>query len=94
MSDYVIVRSYGAGVFEGKLVSQQERTVVLEDARRLWYWKGAASLSELSQRGVKYPDQCKFPMRVPSMTVFEVVEILPVSVEAHASIEQVPEWTA
>ena len=94
MSEYVIVRTYSAGVFEGKLVQRDGREVELADARRLWYWKGAASLSELSQKGVKLPDECKFPMRVPSVRLLEVIEILPVSAEAHASIEEVPVWTA
>lgn len=43
---YVIVRTYSAGVFAGNLVSRNGREVVLSDARRLWYWAGAASLSQ------------------------------------------------
>ena len=94
MSEYVIVRTYSAGVFEGKLVQRDGREVELADARRLWYWKGAASLSELSQKGVKFPGECKFPMRVPSILLLEAIEILSVTREAHLSIEQVPVWTA
>lgn len=45
---YVIVRTYSAGVFAGTLVSRKGQGVVLKDARRLWYWKGAASLSQLA----------------------------------------------
>ena len=44
--NYKIVRTYSAGVFAGTLVSRNGKEVVLENARRLWYWAGAASLSQ------------------------------------------------
>jgi hypothetical protein len=89
---YVIVRTYSAGVFEGQLVSRKGQEVELSDARRLWYWKGAASLSQLSIDGVSQPKECKFPARVSSVTLLQAIEILPVTAAAHASIEQVPVW--
>lgn len=94
MNNWVIVRTYSAGVFEGRLAYREGKEVELLDARRLWYWKGAASLSELCQRGVLYPEECKFPMRVPSVILTEAIEILPVTPEAHRSIEAVPVWSA
>ena len=45
---YVIVRTYSAGVFSGNLKSRNGQEVVLTNARRLWYWAGAASLSQLA----------------------------------------------
>ena len=42
---YVIVRTYSAGVFAGELESKNGQEVVLRNARRIWYWSGAASLS-------------------------------------------------
>ena len=53
-SNYKIVRTYSAGVFAGEVESIDGKTVVIKNARRLWYWKGAASLSELAVRGVKF----------------------------------------
>ena len=47
---YVIVRTHSAGVFAGNLLSRKGKEVVLTNARRLWYWIGAASLSELAVR--------------------------------------------
>jgi len=93
---FVICRTYSAGVFAGNLESQSDdgKRVVLTDARRLWYWKGAASLSELAVRGVKYPEECKFPVAVPRVELTESVEILDVSPEAEACIKAVPEWKA
>lgn len=92
--DRVVVRSRDAGVFFGTLVSKDGDEVTLAAARRLWYWSGAASLSELSQSGVASPKQCKFPMPVPVMAVMGVCEIIPVSDAAGASLDAVPVWTS
>ena len=54
----VMVRSTNAGVFYGKLVSRDGDTVVLKDSRRVWYWAGAATLSELANRGTSKPEEC------------------------------------
>lgn len=91
---YVIVRTYSAGVFAGLLESRNGREVVLRDARRLWYWSGAASLSEVAVRGVAHPDRCKFPCAVPRVELLEAIEILDCSPEARKSIEGVPVWTS
>lgn len=58
---YVIVRTYSAGVFAGELESRTGQEVVLRNARRIWYWSGAASLSQLAMEGTKDPANCKFP---------------------------------
>ena len=67
---YVIVRTYSAGVFAGTLVSRTGQEVVLRNARRLWFWSGAASLSQLAMEGTQDPANCKFPCEV------ECVELL------------------
>ena len=90
--EYKIVRTYSAGVFAGYLESRNEREVVLRDARRLWYWDGAASLSQLAMEGVKKPNDCKFPCEVAKVELLEAVEILDVSEEARESIANVPIW--
>jgi hypothetical protein len=43
--NYVIVRTHSAGVFAGNLIKRSGQEVELANVRRLWYWKGAASLS-------------------------------------------------
>ena len=91
---YVIVRTYSAGVFAGTLVAREGREVELKDARRLWYWSGAASLSELAMRGVSKPANCKFPIAVDKVLLLEAVEIVPVTPAAQKSIEGVKPWTA
>ena len=93
-SAYIIVRTYSAGVFAGTLVSRQGKEVILKNARRLWYWAGAASLSQLAVEGTSRPGSCKFPVEVPTVTLTEAIEILPVSDAARKSIAAVPVWKA
>lgn len=91
---YVVVRTYSAGCFAGELVSRKgDKEVSLANARRLWYWDGAASLSELAVRGASRPQNCKFPVAC-DVTVTEAIEIISTTPEARASIEAVPVWTA
>lgn len=88
----VIVRTYSAGVFMGDLVSRKGQEVVLENARRIWYWSGAASLSQLAMEGTSDPNNCKFPCSVDRVELLQAVEILDVTAKAKASIDGVPIW--
>lgn len=89
---YVIVRTYSAGVFAGELVSRKGQEVVLKDARRLWYWKGAASLSQLAMEGTSNPSGCKFPCAVTRVELLQAIEILDVTPVARKAIAGVPVW--
>ncbi len=89
---YVICRTYSAGVFAGFLESRNGQEVVLRDARRLWYWSGASSLSQLAMEGVKRPLECKFPCTVNRVELLQAIEILDTTEEARKSIEAVPIW--
>ena len=91
---YVIVRTYSAGVFAGFLKDRDGKEATLLNARRLWYWEGAASLSQLAESGTSKPDKCKFPEPVSTITVTEAIEILNVTDEGKASIEGVKIWKA
>jgi hypothetical protein len=91
---YVIVRTESAGVFAGTIESQTDRQVVLRNARRLWFWSGAASLSQLAEGGTSKPKSCKFPVAVSRAELFQVIEILDVSDVARKSIEGVAIWAA
>lgn len=89
---YQIVRTYSAGVFAGYVESREGKEAVIRNARRIWYWEGAASLSQLAVDGTSKPDKCKFPTAVDRVTVTEVIEILDVTQKAKESIEGVPVW--
>jgi hypothetical protein len=90
--EYCIVRTYSAGVFAGYLKSRTGQEVVLLKARRLWYWDGAASLSQLSVDGVSKPQNCKFPCEVASVDLIQAIEILPCTEKARKSIAGVGIW--
>lgn len=91
-----IIRADRAGVFFGTVSEINDtpsgREVVLKDSRRLWYWSGAASISQIAVDGVKEPDECKFTVSVPEMAVCQVIEIIPCSEKAIRCIESVRVW--
>jgi hypothetical protein len=89
---YVIARTYSAGVFAGYLDKRVGKEAKLLNVRRLWYWSGAASLSQLAVDGVSNPNDCKFPVEVPQVELMEVIEVLLVSEKARKSIAEVPMW--
>ena len=60
-TEVVMVRSRDAGVFYGHLEKRTGDEVHLTNARRVYYWDGAATLSELATKGTSKPKQCKFP---------------------------------
>lgn len=91
---YVIVRTYSAGVFAGYIKSRKGQEVIMTEARRLWYWKGAASLSQLAMQGTSDPLGCKFPCAVDKIELLNAIEIIDVTPKAKKIIESVPEWKA
>ena len=92
LKGYVIVRSDKAGVFAGDLIGYEGTTAILGSARRLWYWEGAASLSQMAMTGTSLPAKCKFPIAVTVVYLPDVIEILEATPAARKSIESVPVW--
>ena len=88
----VVVRTERAGAWVGNLISRKGTETVLENARRLWYWDGAASLSQLAIDGVSKPENCKFPESVKELLVMGVIEIIPMTDKAIKSINEVAIW--
>ena len=89
---YCLVRTYSAGVFAGYIQSFKDKQVYLKNARRIWYWDGAASLSQLSVDGTSKPENCKFPCDVYLVILTEVIEIIPCTEKAEKSIKAVKIW--
>lgn len=89
---YVIVRGDRSGVFAGTLESYEGREVVLTNCRRLWYWDGAASISQIAKEGVKSSNACKFTVTVDRIVILDAIEIIPTTAEAEAIIKAVREW--
>lgn len=89
---YYIVRADRAGVFFGQIESRTGSEVTMRNVRRIWYWDGANSISQLAADGTAKPQTCKFTVAVELMTVLGAIEIIPCTDKAVKSILEVPEW--
>lgn len=89
---YCIVRTYSAGVFAGILDSLDGKVGLVKKARRIWYWDGAASLSQLAMEGTSKPENCKFPCEVDKVLLTEIIEVIPCTDKAIESIKGVEVW--
>ena len=89
---YVMVRTQNAGVFAGYLKEKKGEEVTLKNARRMWYWSGACSLSQLAMEGTKKAGECKFPCEVDSIELTQVIEVIDCTEEARLSIKSVKVW--
>lgn len=85
---YAIVRTYSAGVHAGTVKEEDGKRVVLENARRLWYWKGAFTLNTVAIKGVGTGS--KIPAAVPEITLTEAIEVIPATAEAQDNIANFP----
>lgn len=88
-----MVRTYSAGVFYGKLANQNGKCGTVKNARRVHSWSGAASLSELAQRGSSNVSGCRMPMHVTEVRLTEIIEVIPMTKEAYDNLESVEIWT-
>jgi Mg2+ and Co2+ transporter CorA len=91
---YVVIRTHSAGVFAGILAERDGKEVKLQKARRLWYWEGAFTLSEIATSGVSKPNDCKFACELEEIILTEVIEIIPCSNVAQESIRKVKNYVA
>ena len=88
----VIVRGNRSGVFFGTLAAKDGQEVILENCRRLWYWDGAASISQLALDGTTNPSKCKFTVTVDEIEILDAIEIIPCTDKSIKSIEGVGVW--
>lgn len=89
---FVIIRSQSAGVHMGYLGQKDKDEVTLYHTRRIWYWSGAASLSQLALEGVKKSNDCKFSVELESNTILGTIEIIPITEFAEKILKGVPVW--
>lgn len=92
MEQYYIIRADRAGVFFGQIESRNGDEVTMRNVRRIWYWDGANSISQLAVDGTAKPNRCKFTVTVEQMTILGVIEIIPCTDKATKSIMAVREW--
>lgn len=93
---YVLIRSYAAGVHIGYLkdekFTQSGKVVTLLNTRRVWYWSGAASLSQLALEGSSKPSECKITVELDSNEIVNVIETIPLSEKAFTNLINIKTW--
>ena len=93
--DYVMIRTYSAGVHMGYLKKRESTLagieVVLLDATRIYSWSGACSLSQLAMEGSKKPDDCKLAMAVSQIEIV-AIEIIPVTDDSFNNLNSIKRW--
>mgnify|MGYP001571952049 CR=1 FL=1 len=75
---FVVIRTYSAGVHFGTLEEMEGQVVRLSNARRLWSWSGALSLSEVAMDGITI-NSSKISVPVDEIILTQAIEIIPVS---------------
>ena len=82
----VIIRTYSAGCWFGRLSSKEGREVILKKARRMWRWHAAEgiSLSGCAIHGIRQ-EKSKIVEQVDSVWL-EAIEIIPCTDAAADSI--------
>lgn len=90
---YVIVRTVNAGVHVGVLKSISAYGIVeLTESRRIRYWKGAASLSQIGIDGIRDKVESQVAMELPTIAIREWIEIIPCTPEAEDDLRNFPVW--
>lgn len=89
IGEFVIVRTYSAGVHVGTLKECNGTAVLLTDARMLWRWRGANTLREVSLRGVG--PGSRISEAVPLILLTQAIEVIPCSDSARKILE-VSRW--
>lgn len=89
----VIVRDNMAGVFVGTLaaVNLVAGTAVLNDARKIHYWRRAAATEGIAVRGIDTA-QSRVTPAVPVVGVRSVVQIHPCDPDVGVALLAAPEW--
>jgi uncharacterized protein DUF6948 len=87
----VLVRTFSAGVHVGELRSRDGKEVTLENACRIWRWRGANTLSELSQKGASMSAYTRISEPVPMIILTEAIEIITVDADAAKNL-LTPRW--
>ena len=86
LNEFVVVRTYSAGVHMGTLVECNGTAVLLKDARRLWRWTKAFTLNEVSQNGVGEESRISEP--VPLILLTQGIEVIPCSPKAKTNLSR------
>lgn len=87
-----LLRTYSAGVHYGTLIEKDGQDCLLKDARRIYYWSGACSLSQIAMEGSNDINNCKIAMEVDTICLSQVIEIIPMRKEAIRNLDMGAVW--
>ena len=90
---YCVVRTYSAGVHIGYVKSFAEKHpqhAELINSRRLYYWSGACSLSQVAMDGVS--SDSKIAVEVPEQVLTDAIECIPCSEKAAEFFKGAKAW--
>ena len=92
--DFCIVRGDRSGVFFGYVKSKSEdgKKVELINSRNIYYWDGAAGISQLAEFGTTAPNNCKFTVPVKRRLLTDVIQIDYITENAAKNLNSVPIW--
>ena len=90
--EYVVIRTYSAGVHAGYLKEKNGKEVTLVNSRRIWKWKGANELCGLAMHGIKFPEESKISPVQSKIVLTQAIEILSTTKEAQKTIIETEEW--
>ena len=93
IGNVVLIRDNRAGVHVGTLkeVDLVNKTAVLENARKVWYWEGAASCHGIAALGLCHVGSKVAPV-VPAVASTDVVEVVLCTPEGAESVMTCPVW--
>lgn len=86
IGQFVIIRTYSAGVHTGILEECSGTAVVLRDARRIWRWSGAFTLNEMAMHGCGEDSRISQP--VPTILLTQAIEVIPCSAQAQENLSR------
>jgi hypothetical protein len=84
----VIIRTYSAGVHFGIHDGRKGPEIRLKDARRIWYWNKAFTLSKIAVDGLG--EDSKLSVAVPEIVLTECIEVIPCSKTAANQLSTKP----
>ena len=85
-------RTRSAGVHFGELAAKNGQECLVKDARRVWYWAKACSLSQLAMEGDKDLSNCKIAMPVKEIVLDQVIEVILMTKESADCLYGAPLW--
>ena len=88
-----IIRSYASGVHFGIIHETRDTlhglSVTLKNSRRIHYWEGACSLSQVAMDGIRTG---RVAMELPEIQIENVIEIIPMTEKAIENLKNQPVW--